>query len=110
MHTDGLACAPMGRYAVVEDIEFEWDSRKSEWCLAERGIDFSEAMRIFYSPHLTLDGASGREERYRAVGQVEGRCLTVVWTPRGGGYRIITAWISSRKERRLYYEFIKKER
>jgi uncharacterized protein len=86
--------------------DFEWDPRKRERCFAERGIDFLDAIRVFDSAYIELSAASTTERRIRTVGVAEGRTLTVVWTLRNGMRRIITVWPASRKERRLYHEFI----
>lgn len=103
----GLAYAPMGQYNQVVETWFEWDPDKREYCLRERGIDFYDAIRVFDSAHVELPASSTTEQRFRAVGEVHGRCFTVVWTQRNDARRIITVWPSSRKERQIYHEFIK---
>jgi uncharacterized DUF497 family protein len=95
--------------AVEVEGDVGWDPRKRERCLAERGIDFLDAIRVFDSAHIELSATSTKEKRIRSVGVVEGRTLTVVWTLRNGVRRIITVWPASRKERRLYHEFIEKD-
>jgi uncharacterized protein len=80
---------------------FEWDDRKRRATLAAHGRpDFMVAIRIFDGPVLeALDGRKDyREERRRAIGEVDGRCLVVVYTPRGGNRRIISARKANRKE------------
>jgi len=85
-----------------------WDPRKSEATLAQRGVDFAQAARIFDG--RTTERADARrdygERRVIAVGMVDGVCLTVVYTDRWNGAvcerRIISARYSNRRERFEY--------
>ncbi len=47
-----------------------------------------------------------RERRLIAIGMADEECLTVVYTPRAGRVRIISAQRASRKERHVYREEI----
>lgn len=85
---------------------FEWDAVKSDATLAERGLDFEAAARLFegdYVQHEDLRQDYG-ERRYVVTGEVEGILVTVVWTPRGRLRRIVSAWPVSNRERREYRE------
>ena len=88
---------------------FSWDERRSVDNLNLRGFDFAFAVRIFGG--VTLEREDTRcdygERRVIAVGMVEGRELTVVYTDRqilglGIGRRIISARRSNRHERQAY--------
>ena len=93
-------------------MRFDWDPRKSDRNLAERGFDFAFATLIFDGP--TLERLDTREEygeaRLVAVGLADGIPLTVVYTDRtaadGGAVvrRIISARQSNRRERQAYSE------
>jgi uncharacterized protein len=85
-------------------VEFEWDEAKSERTLQERGFDFTFASQIFRGhiiewEDIRLDYG---ERRMVAVGKVENVFVTLVYTDREHARRIIAAWPSSRKERKLW--------
>jgi uncharacterized DUF497 family protein len=84
---------------------FEWDERKSEWTLLERGFDFAYAATIFLGPLMERDDMRRDygENRILATGEAcEGDILTVAYTWRGENRRIISARLASRSERRDY--------
>ena len=63
------------------------------------------AVRVFLDPDRLVehdDRFDYGEPRYRSVGQVEGRVFVVVYTPRGGRLRIISARKANERERRRY--------
>jgi uncharacterized DUF497 family protein len=86
---------------------FKWDAAKSEATLAQRGFDFAFAARLFARDHIVREDLRNPygERRYTATGEVEDRVITVVWTPRGGRRRIVSAWPASNRERREYREY-----
>jgi uncharacterized DUF497 family protein len=91
-------------------VRFDWDPRKSDRNLADRGFDFAFASLIFDGP--TLERVDTREDygeaRLIAIGLADGFPLTVVYTDRaaaGGGTvvrRVISARLSNRRERQAY--------
>jgi uncharacterized DUF497 family protein len=89
---------------------FEWDDKKSDWTLEERGFDFDFAARIWSeSPVWERESTQQRDERrFIAIGIVEGSTIAVVWTPRGSDRRIISARKASRKERKQYGTAVKR--
>ncbi|MGD9839722.1 MAG: BrnT family toxin [Afipia sp.] len=62
--------------------EFEWDEDKNAANLAKHGIDFDDAIGIFYGPILVRQSNRNNEERWIAIG-----CLMIaLWrwfTPAG---------------------------
>jgi uncharacterized DUF497 family protein len=85
-------------------LEFEWDANKHERNIREKGFGFEIAAKIFEGRiverrDVRLDYL---EVRMIAVGQVEERFLTVVYTIRDGKRRIIAAWPANRKERLVW--------
>ena len=42
------------------------------------------------------------EERYITVGFLDGAMVVLVWTPRGGAYRIVSMRKANERERHLY--------
>jgi uncharacterized DUF497 family protein len=82
-------------------MEFEWDEAKSDACLVARGFDFAYAAEVFAAQALVVE-ADNRpdygEPRRVAVGSIAGRVYVVVFTPRGGRFRIISARRANRRE------------
>ncbi|TVQ22418.1 MAG: BrnT family toxin, partial [Spirochaetaceae bacterium] len=75
-------------------MEFEWDVRKSDRCLAERGFDFAYAIRAFFDPDRSVcpdDRWDYGEARFVLRGLIDDRLFVVVFTNRGGTIRIISA-------------------
>jgi len=85
-------------------MEFEWDDGKSNQNLLQRGFGFDYAALVFEGPTVeAVDDRRGYgEHRVRAIGEVEGNVLVVVYTDRSGVRRIISARKANRKERRLW--------
>ena len=85
---------------------FDWDDGKAASVHSERGIRFEVAIGVFADPNR-IDFEDARsaygEERRVVIGTVDRIILTVVYAMRGDVCRIITAWRSSRRERRLYH-------
>ncbi len=86
-------------------IEFEWNEQKRLSNLQKYGIDFIRAYQIFDG--FTVEFGDNRydygEDRYIAVGEINGQILTVVYTYRGDVIRLISARQATRYERNLYY-------
>jgi hypothetical protein len=85
------------------EIEFEWDERKRQINLEKHGIDFEDAIYIFEGPVFVRRSDRDGEQRFVAVGEVEGRVVAVVYTVRGNVYRIISVRRGQRNEARNYY-------
>ena len=81
---------------------FEWDETKRRATIEKHGIDFVDAIIIFLGPHLILPGRSEIEQRFIAVGELDGSVIAVVFTQRGDTCRIITARKARRDERERY--------
>jgi len=83
---------------------FEWDENKSRSNASKHGIDFEDAVNVFADPHAVMfeSRRSSGEVRYLAVGRVEDRCLTVVFTLRSDRIRIISARRARKSERQRY--------
>ena len=83
---------------------FEWDEGKREANIAERGVDFRLAARIFENP--VLEAEDGRtdygEIRYRALGHVDKAFFLVAYTWRGATRRIISAWKVGKHGKKRY--------
>ena len=87
-------------------LEFEWDENKRQSVLEERRIDFRAAIRIIDGPVLKTLSRHPAETRWVAVGIVDGKEITVVYTVRDGRRRIITARRARTHERGEYHAHV----
>ena len=82
-----------------------WDDAKRDINIRLRAIDFAELDDAF-DGRFALTVADRRrdynEPRFNTLVALNGFVLNVTFTPRDGKYRIISARLASRKERRLY--------
>lgn len=58
---------------------FDWDKRKSASNLVKHGIDFEDAIEVFYGPILLRRSDRNDEERWIAIGHSETRLIAVVF-------------------------------
>ena len=84
---------------------FDWDSAKSERNRQERGFGFDAAILIFEGNTMEWldDRQDYGERRVRAIGEVNGVVLHVVFTNRGDVRRIISARVANKKERSQWH-------
>jgi hypothetical protein len=87
-------------------MDFEWDHRKAAANLEKHGVDFADAVGVFFDDFaLTMEDEGSVEERYVTVGMdLLGRILVVVYTWRSKAIRIISARKADASERRQYEE------
>ena len=87
-------------------MEFDWDEQKRQSNLEKHGVDFVDAVNIFFKPVLeTVDERYSYDEiRLVAYGEIEGIILYVVYTWRDSVRRIISARRANKRERRKYYQ------
>ena len=94
-------------------MKFEWDKKKSETNLHKHGISFEEAKTIFNGPVFTFEDQRKEygETRRISIGELENgiTVVVVIHTDRKGKTRIISARIANKKERALYYEYLKEK-
>jgi uncharacterized DUF497 family protein len=82
--------------------EFEWDDDKSRVNLDKHRIDFDDASEIFYGPIVLRQSNRNNEERWIAIGSLEDRLITVVFTRRTDVIRTISARRARKNEEREY--------
>ena len=86
---------------------FEWDDKKAAANHARHGVTFEMARDVFDDPFAIAeidDRQDYEEDRYVAIGMVEGRLLFVAYTLRSRRVRIISARFAEPYERRRYHE------
>ena len=73
-------------------MEITFDPAKRAATLADRGLDFSDAPKVFAGPTFTFADLrfDYPEERFVTIGLLESRMVQVVWTPASNGRRIIS--------------------
>jgi uncharacterized DUF497 family protein len=81
---------------------FEWDDDKSRANVRKHGIDFEDASEVFYGPIILRQSNRNNEERWIAIGSLEDRLITVVFTRRADVIRIISARRARKNEEREY--------
>ena len=86
---------------------FEWEEAKRQANISKHGIDFLDLPKMFERPILDdYDHQhSGREDRWRAIGLLQGRVVFCVYTLRDGKRRIITARPATQRESMLYFRY-----
>jgi uncharacterized DUF497 family protein len=90
---------------MVDNRVFEWDDAKALSNLAKHGVSFDEMVRVFRDPRrveMNTSRPEDREPRIKAVGAIQGRLFTVVYTIRAGATRMISARRCNPTEKRLY--------
>jgi hypothetical protein len=83
---------------------FQWDTAKDAANRNKHGIGFREAAEIFRGTVLISEDRRRDygERRLVGLGEYDGEIIRVVYTPRGGDLRIISAWKANRNERKAY--------
>ena len=96
----------------MNDINYEWNSRKASENVRKHGVSFEEARSAFLDENARLaadDEHSGEEDRFILLGlSVQLRLLVVVHCYRESDdvIRIISARKADRFEQRQYSEFL----
>jgi uncharacterized DUF497 family protein len=86
-------------------VEFNWDPAKDGSNERKHGIPFSYAAALVADPDyrdFDVSRVLDNELRRKAIGQIEEKLFTVVYTVRDGAVRIISARRSSVQEMRRY--------
>jgi len=80
-------------HVVWNGRRFESDDAKQRRVLRDHRVDLAQLSRLFDGPIIEdFDAAhSHSEDRWRAIGMLDDRCLVVVYTERGEAIRLITA-------------------
>ena len=86
-------------------MKIEYDSRKRQVALEERGLDFEDAPAVFNSPRrITWEDTRQDygEKREITMGELAGRLVILVHTARGRSIRIISMRKANERERRWF--------
>jgi len=93
------------------NLQFEWDDHKAKLNLIKHGITFEEAKAIFLDPLAYIfddEWHSIGEQREIIIGHDDqNRLLLVSFTERNQVIRIISARLTTQKERKKYENYTK---
>lgn len=85
-------------------MDFEFDPAKSATNLEKHGIDFDVAQALWLEDRLLAVPAKTEDEpRFLAIGQIDGKHGTAVFTHRGTAIRVISVR-RARKQEIEHYE------
>jgi uncharacterized DUF497 family protein len=87
--------------------DFEWDERKAALNLRRHKVSFQGARGVFDDAFALIEQDVSEEygeDRFLAIGMVEGVLIGVVYTERGERIRIISARKANNHEQRKYYQ------
>jgi uncharacterized DUF497 family protein len=93
-------------------MEISYDASKRDRTLAERGLDFEDAVEVFAGPAIDLldDRKDYGETRWVTYGLLKGRMVALVWTARGNGRHIISMRKANDREKKAYQEDLDRSR
>ena len=83
-------------------MKFDWDPVKNLGNEAKHGLSLSSATAIWSGPIVIIPSRNPTEPRQLAIGIIEGRHWTVVFTLRGDVRRLISARRSREDEKTIY--------
>ena len=85
-------------------MKLEYDEDKRALTLANRGLDFAHAGKLFGGRTLTVedDRFDYGEPRFQTIGRIGRKTVLVVWTPRGEARRISSMRECNVRERQRY--------
>jgi len=92
--------------STISTVKFDWDPAKSAGNEAKHGLSLASATALWAGPVITLPSKKPGELRHLAIGLIEGRHWTVIYTPRDNSIRLISARRSRKNEKTLYQELI----
>ena len=84
-------------------MEFEWDETKRAANITKHGFDFARIGRLLDAPHIIMPARPAQgEDRWLAIGVLDNRVVTAVFTWRGARVRVISIRRARDGERRRY--------
>ena len=92
--------------SVIRDADFEWDDGKAAVNIRKHRLSFHDARAVFDDPAVRIDADTGGdygEDRFVAIGKVDGLLFSVAFAERGTRICIISARRATRYEERLYH-------
>ena len=88
----------------MKKIKVTYDQAKRARTLADRGLDFVDAAKIFGGPEFTQedDRFDYPEIRFQTYGLLDNRLIMFAWTPISGGIHVISMRKCNDREQRKF--------
>ncbi|WP_407050988.1 BrnT family toxin [Methyloraptor flagellatus] len=85
-------------------MRISYDPAKRAKTIEERGLDFEDARHVFDGPAISAPDLrfDYGEERFVTFGYLRGRMVSLCWTAREGGRRIISMRYANDREQARY--------
>lgn len=85
-------------------MRITYDAEKRAKTLAERGLDFEDAVHVFAGVTIEIedDRKDYGETRLQTFGLLNDRLVTLIWTPRGDARHIISMRKCNDRERKRF--------
>jgi uncharacterized DUF497 family protein len=92
------------KWGYNKQVKITFDPAKQRAALAERGLDFADAVIVFTGMTITVEDVRRDygEIRYQTVGFLAGRMVMVVWTPRNEARHVISMRKCNDREKTIY--------
>lgn len=89
-------------------MEIIFDPAKRAWTLAERGLDFADAGKVFAGTVFEFedDRVLYPERRYSTIGMLEDRMVVVIWVDAEDGRRVISMRKANARERTRFERYL----
>lgn len=89
-------------------MEFEWDENKNEANQSKHGVGFDAVREFSWADSIRMNRTRHLDEevRFAAVGPMNGKLFTVIYTWRGSVRRIIRFRRSNASEEKAYEKTI----
>ncbi len=89
-------------------MEISFDPVKRAWTLAERGLDFADAGKVFSGTVFEFedDRVAYLERRYSTIGMLEDRMVVVIWVDAEDGRRVISMRKANARERTRFERYL----
>jgi uncharacterized DUF497 family protein len=85
-------------------MKLEWDDKKRNKTLVERGLDFADVASVDWDAALTVEDARTdyAELRFVTMAPIHGRLCVFAWCWRGAALRVISLRKANERERNRY--------
>jgi uncharacterized DUF497 family protein len=83
----------------ITSMRWTWHQPKSDATQADRGFGFNDVIRMFEGPVFLESADRKGERRIQAIGIIEGRYFSVIYTKRGKAPNRCRHIISARRAR-----------
>ena len=89
-------------------MEISFDPVKRAWALAERGLDFADADKVFAGTVFEFEDerVAYPERRYSTIGMLEDRMVVVIWVDAEDGRRVISMRKANARERPRFERYL----